>query len=594
MRLRNVSPWEANHPLHGHPCPVTGRLAYVEDAWKVTKSTYRLCTGILEPGIVLSLPVGYTKTVDTSSFFRIMHAIRQSPKLNPEQFVLVEDYTFHTGSDYEGRLSYIKRMIQEIHPAGIIFITRSTSWKLSIKIGAAFYGSPFPIKLVPSYREAILLAAEILGRPIDEQLVLKTHDKVIKDHFTLEFNVISPSLLHVMFSGCPRLEDFSSIVDFYMGLSDRPDVVKMFHTIHDFSAMQLPSLPLIYKICQLVLSSQYNHGNSVALVSGNSPVLEAIARFLGILRRKRLRRLTFYKDSATAIATIDPEGQFVPVFRENLKMAALELLEVISWDKPGYHELEDVQDPFLKPLALMLGSIKQDMDHYLQQRQDELEKLEVVNKRARELSYEIEQAFKHSEEDRHKVELLSRENSALANEIASSQKEVFLVLADYIDRRACVSVGSTKKRARLVAQLAVLFGYDTEALSPLHDATLLMHVGFLAVPEREENQELHCIFGGEVLGNIGTVVMQYASHIARYHHEKWNGLGYPDRLIGDLIPMEARLVALADYLLTCPDTEMEYALKGESGRMFDPSMVGTLLLHSAEVRTFIADEAHRT
>lgn len=55
---------------------------------------------------------------------------------------------------------------------------------------------------------------------------------------------------------------------------------------------------------------------------------------------------------------------------------------------------------------------------------------------------------------------------------------------------------------------------------------------------------------------------------------------------------EAPLVAIADYLLTDSDTEMEYALKGELGRMFDLLMVGTLLLHSTEVGSFLADIAH--
>jgi putative two-component system response regulator len=81
--------------------------------------------------------------------------------------------------------------------------------------------------------------------------------------------------------------------------------------------------------------------------------------------------------------------------------------------------------------------------------------------------------------------------------------------------------------------------------------------------------------------------MQYAAHIAHYHHEKWNGMGYPERLAGDRIPREARLIALAEFILSSPSSQLEYALSKESDTSFDPEMVTTILLHKEEVLGYI-------
>ena len=590
MRRRNITTWEANHPLSGNPCPITNRTVYIEDAWKIIRPDYRLRTGILEPGVVLSLPVGHTRIDDTAAFFANMHAILRSSRLRAEKFVLIEDYTLHTGSDFEGRRTYIRRMIDEIHPAGIIFIARSTSWKLSIKIGTVFYGSPFPIIAAPSYRDALRSASEILGRPLEGQTAVEAFDRIDHQNFSISLDIISPSLVLVKFVGRPSPGDLSSIADFYLSLPHHPKVAKTFRTIHDFSSMTLPALTVAVKIFQLVLSRHYNHGDKITIVEGESAAVKAMVRLIGMFRG-RARRLTLYQNSASAIAAMRSDVEIIPVFRENIQPAALELLETIVWNKPGFDHLEKVIDPQLKPLALMLGSIKQDVDYYLRQRQKELDSLEALNRHARQLSSDIEQAFHRSEEDRQKAEILSEENLSLSKEITTSQKEVFLVLADYIDRRALAAVGTTRRLARFVVKIAVFFGYGEEDRGRLHDATLLMHTGYLAIPEEERNPELHCVFGGDVLGKIYTFIMQYASHIARYHHEKWDGSGFPEQLIGEHIPREARLIAIADFLLSCPPDRINCALSSESGKAFDPEMVARIMDNLADVKACIAESS---
>ncbi|MDE2439947.1 MAG: HD domain-containing protein, partial [Betaproteobacteria bacterium] len=89
--------------------------------------------------------------------------------------------------------------------------------------------------------------------------------------------------------------------------------------------------------------------------------------------------------------------------------------------------------------------------------------------------------------------------------------------------------------------------------------------------------------------------LSMAKLIARSHHEKWNGSGYPDALVGDAIPIAARLMALADVFdaLTCKrvykpaftfDNAYKIIVEG-SGTHFDPDVVEAFI-HDYD--TFIA------
>lgn len=82
-------------------------------------------------------------------------------------------------------------------------------------------------------------------------------------------------------------------------------------------------------------------------------------------------------------------------------------------------------------------------------------------------------------------------------------------------------------------------------------------------------------------------LIKMACVIARHHHEKWNGSGYPDRLAGADIPVEARIVALADvydallskrpYKAAMSKPDALDIVKAESGRHFDPQVVNSFL-----------------
>lgn len=125
--------------------------------------------------------------------------------------------------------------------------------------------------------------------------------------------------------------------------------------------------------------------------------------------------------------------------------------------------------------------------------------------------------------------------------------------------------------------------------SPLHDIgkvaladTILLKPGKLT-PEEFEIMKSHTIYGGRILEGAHSKVLKIAHKMSLYHHEKWNGKGYPKGLQGEDIPLEARIITVADVFdALCQfrvykqawktEDAYEYILS-ESGKSFDPRIV---------------------
>ncbi len=143
---------------------------------------------------------------------------------------------------------------------------------------------------------------------------------------------------------------------------------------------------------------------------------------------------------------------------------------------------------------------------------------------------------------------------------------------------------------RRIARSLGLSDNDAEALG---NASVLHDIGKIHVPDQilkkpgaltaEETAVMrqHTVVGERILGDKSFFAP--ARRIARSHHENWDGSGYPDATAGERIPVEARVVHLADVYdaLTSPRVykaawspgEAMDFVKEESGRMFDPEVV---------------------
>ena len=145
--------------------------------------------------------------------------------------------------------------------------------------------------------------------------------------------------------------------------------------------------------------------------------------------------------------------------------------------------------------------------------------------------------------------------------------------------------------AAITAELGLTpeFAVQLKEAAPLHDVgkigvsdTILLKPGRLTPAEHAQMQE-HARIGAEILCGSDFPVLQLAAAIALSHHERWDGTGYPDGLQGAEIPIEGRIVAVADvfdaltharpYKEAWPAARALDVIRSESGTHFDPEVV---------------------
>lgn len=202
-----------------------------------------------------------------------------------------------------------------------------------------------------------------------------------------------------------------------------------------------------------------------------------------------------------------------------------------------------------------------------------------------------------------------------AQEVRATRLQIIQCLgvaSEYRDNETGMHIVRISHYAR---RLALEIGYGEEAADELLHAAPMHDVGKIGIPdaillkpgkldEREwAVMRQHPIIGAQIIGEHPSGLLKTAAIIARCHHEKWDGTGYPHGLKGDAIPPEARIVSLVDVFdaLTSvrpykPAWPVEQALgyiREQSGRHFEPALVDAFMRcvpDILEIRMRWADE----
>lgn len=191
---------------------------------------------------------------------------------------------------------------------------------------------------------------------------------------------------------------------------------------------------------------------------------------------------------------------------------------------------------------------------------------------------------------------------------ANIQDSIIYAIADLIENRDADTGEHVKRTAFYVTTLTnrcIEMGYYVDELTEkfidmLRKAAPMHDIGKIAIPDSVlqaprrltsaefEVMKQHCVAGSNIIIKVfGDVesedYVSCASKVAQYHHEKWNGSGYPFGLSGCDIPLEARIMAIADVfdaLVSKRSYKDEYPLPvafdiiaNESGQHFDPMLV---------------------
>jgi CHASE2 domain-containing sensor protein len=194
------------------------------------------------------------------------------------------------------------------------------------------------------------------------------------------------------------------------------------------------------------------------------------------------------------------------------------------------------------------------------------------------------------------LEKAVRERTA---ELRETQLEVVRRLARAADWRDG-DTGEHVERIGLMAErLGLAAGMTDAEAETLRHAAVLHDIGKIGVPDRVllkpgkltpdewEIMKTHAEIGASMLAGSRSSLVQMAEVIARTHHERWDGTGYPAGLAGEDIPLVGRIVAICDvfdalrsrrpYKEAWPTAEAIAELTAQRGRHFDPELVDRFL-----------------
>ena len=197
------------------------------------------------------------------------------------------------------------------------------------------------------------------------------------------------------------------------------------------------------------------------------------------------------------------------------------------------------------------------------------------------------------------VEIKTQENENLSLRIVQT-------LAEAIDAKDNYTNGHSGRVAKYTREIARRFGYSQKRQDEIYMMGLLHDVGKIGVPDAVINKpaklteeeyaqiKTHPVMGDRILKNIRERPKLAIG--ARWHHERYDGMGYPDGLSGDDIPEEVRIIAVADaydamtshrsYRDILPQDIVRKEIKNGKGTQFDPFFADIMLIMIEEDKDY--------
>ena len=244
----------------------------------------------------------------------------------------------------------------------------------------------------------------------------------------------------------------------------------------------------------------------------------------------------------------------------------------------------------------------------------------------KELEYEVSHIFYYSFKEQHyqlNLQIIDKTHSILVyaidiskiinlnNEIENTQKEIIYTMGEIAERKSNETGQHVKRVAKYSQTLALLFGLSEKEAKILKLASPMHDIGKIAIPDNILNKpdkltdaefkiiQEHAQHGYEMLKSSDRPIIKTAAIIAHQHHEKYDGTGYPNGLVGKDIHIYGRITAIVDvfdalinkrsYKEAWKLVDVLKVLSEGKGRHFDPELVD-LFLKNIEVFLEIKNE----
>lgn len=189
------------------------------------------------------------------------------------------------------------------------------------------------------------------------------------------------------------------------------------------------------------------------------------------------------------------------------------------------------------------------------------------------------------------------DNSKLYAELQNLFMNTIMSFSSAIDAKSSWTQNHSSQVATYAIAIAKKLGIDESSMEDLRIAVLLHDIGKIGIPDlildktswlsKEEREEMqkHPLYGVSILQPIQE--MRRIVPIIKHHHEHWDGTGYPDGLSGNMIPLGARILSVADafesmitdrpYRKRLTLEEIKIELLRHSGAQFDAQLVAIFL-----------------
>ena len=187
--------------------------------------------------------------------------------------------------------------------------------------------------------------------------------------------------------------------------------------------------------------------------------------------------------------------------------------------------------------------------------------------------------------------------TTLSAELEQSFLQTSLALANAMDARDTYTSGHSQRMAAWAEAVARELGMDEDAIGALRWSALLHDIGKIGVPDEVLRKpgpldasewsvmRRHPEIGAQIVAHVR--VLAPVAPIIRSHHERLDGSGYPDGLVGDAIPLGARIIAVADTYSAMTDERVYRrarshqdaiaVLVGNRGRWYETTVVDAFL-----------------